>query len=881
MKHNYSTQQKAIFRSTFILLLLFNVCFGIQAQTFTVTFNYTGSMQQFTVPPQCVSTLTIQAKGAMGGNHTTSTFSAGLGADLTGVFTVTPNQVLKILVGQQPSQTTLGNGGGGGSFVTDLANNPLIVAGGGGGSAQGADSPSKHGQVSTSGGNGSSGGGIGGTGGNGGSIGATFASGAGGGMLTNGATGWAANTGGIAFVNGGNSTAQAAIGGFGGGGSGSSYVVGGGGGGYSGGGSGSNSTAAGGTGGGGGSYNGGTNQINLGGSNAGHGQVIITYALGIPLAATASPSAVCTGGSSTLSATGMITYTWLPVGTFTGSNSSTITEMPAATTVYTVQGTNSQGCLSTAILTVNLSGSLPTLTVVSSATQLCLGKTATLTASGALSYTWTGGVTNGVSFYPSATSSYTVSGQNGCGITTAVSAITIAPLPVSVVSTGTAVCTNKTATLSVTAAATSYTWQPGNVVTTNSNFIVNPQANTIYTVSATDGTCSGVANISLQADPVPSITSSASSTIVCPGGSVVLSATGGVNYTWTPGNQNTSNITVNPTLSTLYTVTGDNSFGCLNSSSQVIVVGVQPTIALVASSTTVCIGNTATLTATGAGTYAWTGGPTTASYVVNPTQNTSYTVVGTNTSSGCFDTKSVTISVFDPTVTITGNTVICNGAQANIMANGANGYTWSPGSLPFQSISVSPSSSITYTVDALASLGALTCPASATVQITVNPNPTITTSSTKPAICIRETNTLTASGASTYSWINTNTTVVAPSITITANNATTVIYTVTGVSSLGCESSFVQAINIFACTAINEEDLSTTHLTVYPNPNTGNFIIRGERELKLDLINEIGQQLKEIELNNLNGFSASVGEMPQGFYFIIGPSIKEKIVITK
>src|SRR6185436_11465588 len=109
------------------------------------------------------------------------------------------------------------------------------------------------------------------------------------------------------------------------------------------------------------------------------------------------------------------------------------------------QGTDTQGCLATSVLTVNVNGSQPTLSVVSSTPSTCLGKTATLTASGALTYTWTNGVTNGVSFYPSTTTTYTVSGQNGCGITTAVSTISVNPLPITVVSTNSVVCTNKTA----------------------------------------------------------------------------------------------------------------------------------------------------------------------------------------------------------------------------------------------------------------------------------------------------------------------------------------------------------------------------------------------------------------------------------------------------
>lgn len=240
----------------------------------TVTFSYTGSIVTWTVPAG-VTSIHIESRGASGGNNGSSTIAPGLGAIISGDFTVTPGQQLKILVGQN---NNAGNGGGGGTFVTDISNNPMCIAGGGGGGSEAIDSPNKHGQAGTTGGTGAGGGGTGGINGNGGNAGASFNSGAGGGLLTNGANGWTAGSGGQAFVNGGaGANVGFGIGGFGGGGNGSGYVVGAGGGGYSGGGGGSNSTGTGGVGGGGGSYNGGTNPVNTSGANSGNGLVIITY----------------------------------------------------------------------------------------------------------------------------------------------------------------------------------------------------------------------------------------------------------------------------------------------------------------------------------------------------------------------------------------------------------------------------------------------------------------------------------------------------------------------------------------------------------------------------------------------------------------------------
>jgi len=271
----------------------YTVPVGIDLCDLTVdTFNYTGTIDSWVVPAG-VTSVTIDARGAEGSYNTSSSQNPGLGATMIGDFTVTPGETLSILVGQQYHDTG-GNGGGGGSFVVDALNNPLVVAGGGGGSSDTNDSADKHGQVGTTGGTGAGGGGLGGTAGNGGAIGASFAAGAGGGLLTDGADGWTANSGGDAFVNGGaGANVGYGIGGFGGGGNGSGYSVGGGGGGYSGGGAGSNSTG-GGVGGGGASFNAGTNQVNTGGDNTGHGIVIISYG---GATTTALENGIGTGGT--------------------------------------------------------------------------------------------------------------------------------------------------------------------------------------------------------------------------------------------------------------------------------------------------------------------------------------------------------------------------------------------------------------------------------------------------------------------------------------------------------------------------------------------------------------------------------------------------------
>jgi hypothetical protein len=132
-------------------------------------------------------------------------------------------------------------------------------------------------------------------------------------------------------------------------------------------------------------------------------------------------SPICTGESTTINANAsggspQYTYSWSPGGM---TNASEVVA-PGSTTTYTVLVTDFTGCTAsnTVLITVNTT---PTVNVVSNPANgiVCSGSQATLTANGASSYSWTGGITNGVAFTPTATATYTVTGTTaeGCSAT--------------------------------------------------------------------------------------------------------------------------------------------------------------------------------------------------------------------------------------------------------------------------------------------------------------------------------------------------------------------------------------------------------------------------------------------------------------------------------
>ena len=195
---------------------------------------------------------------------------------------------------------------------------------------------------------------------------------------------------------------------------------------------------------------------------------------------TINSATVCNGASTTLIATpstGGVTYLW-----GTGETTASITVTPSSTTTYTCVYTLN-GCPSTVasgIVTVN---PLPTLSA--GVDQIvCVGTTVTLSGSGATTYTWDNGITNGTAFTPVlGTLTYTVTGTdiNGCVNTDQVD-ITVNPLPNVSAGVDQIVCIGTTVILSGSG-ATTYTWDNG--ITNGTAF--TPAVGTVtYTVTGTD-----------------------------------------------------------------------------------------------------------------------------------------------------------------------------------------------------------------------------------------------------------------------------------------------------------------------------------------------------------------------------------------------------------
>ncbi|MDI9341804.1 MAG: HYR domain-containing protein [Sediminibacterium sp.] len=840
--------------------------------SFTQTFNYTGSMQQFTVPAG-VTSINILARGAQGGFHPSSTFQPGLGAAVRGTFPVTPGTVLKVLVGERPSITTGGgNGGGGGSFVTTLANAPLIIAGGGGGSSANTDSPAKHGNVTATGGTGAAGGGTGGTGGNGGNVGPTgFQSGAGGGLLTNGANGWSAGSGGISFIGGGAGGFvagwPAARGGYGGGGQGSMYVVGGGGGGYSGGGGGGNVSPAGGVGGGGASFNGGTCPSGTTGINTGHGSVMFTWGTStvmpvlssglpsgssFPVGTTVQTYTAQDGSGNTTScsfsvtvrdvttptitcpanvnqctaivngiapvsvldncpAAPAVTYSFSGATAGSGANNASGTAFNTGTTTVTYIATDGSGNIGSCSFSV-VTGAAPVLTIAVTNPSVCLGGSTTMSASGASTYTWTGGVTNGVPFSPAVTTTYTVSATSAGGCTTtAVRTITVFPLPVIITNSPTA-CLGSTINLTASGGA-GYNWSGPNGFTSAlqnpsiPNAVVNMAG--VYTVTVTSAqgcTNTAVSNVSISVLPPPAL----GSNTPCTGNTLSLTTTAANSYTWSGPNAFSSNlqnplITNTSTLNSgIYTLTATNASGCQATGTLAVTIQSRPVINAMSNSP-VCVGSVLNLSGSGGVSAQWNGpgayssvnySPSIASASLANSGNYSLTVTGAN---GCTSSTVIAVVVNTLPVIVTNSPTTCAGTTINLTATGGSTYNWS-GPNGFTSVQQNPSipnatavMGGVYTVTVTTAQG---CSGTAVANVSVSTLPPPALSSNTP--CTGTTLSLTATAATSYTWSGPNGFTSNLQNPVIANTGTVHggIYTLTISSGMGCQAVSTLSVTI-------------------------------------------------------------------------------------
>ena len=327
---------------------------------------------------------------------------------------------------------------------------------------------------------------------------------------------------------------------------------------------------------------------------------------------------ICQGSTVTLAAEGGSSYQWN-----TGETTQSIEVSPDTTTTYSVEVFNN-GCSDTDEIEVVVNETpTPNAGIDLTITE---GETVVITATGGESYIWnTGETTPSISVSPLTTTEYSVEVIiNNCGATDVV-IVFVDELSINAdAGDDVTICQGDTATLSASG-GDSYLWSTGE---TTQTIEVSPNQTTAYTVIAYSGSISNSDEVIVDVGINPEITLTADSSVLA-GNYITLSASGANNYEWSNG-ATQPNIAVSPNTTTTYVVTGyiNNCYDVKD-----VTVSVVEQVEVDAGEDLfICQGETITLTANGSGAenYYWNTGETSKSITVSPTENTSYSVVASN-----------------------------------------------------------------------------------------------------------------------------------------------------------------------------------------------------------------------------------------------------------
>lgn len=300
----------------------------------------------------------------------------------------------------------------------------------------------------------------------------------------------------------------------------------------------------------------------------------------------------------------------------------------------------------------------------------------------------------------------------------------------------------------------------------------------------------------------PTITGNTSA---CNNSSVTLTAsstTTGASYKWYNSNnvEVSDNATYSPSFSgvnsaTSYTYTCKAlKDGCYSeAASHSVTVNPQPNVTLNNGGVySVCEGETVTVTASGANSYAWSDGLGSGA-TVHPTAAGTYTVTGTSIA-GCTNTATATVTMNTrPTVTLVADVeTVCAPSTITLTADGADTYSWTGVTGNNNTATVSATGTNTVTVTGTNTT--TNCSNTATITVVVYPLPIVTLTPSATAVCYPNTITLTAGGATSYSWSG----ATAENNTATISGIGNYSVTVTGTDDNGCSNTASQSVAVNA-----------------------------------------------------------------------------------
>ncbi len=300
-----------------------------------------------------------------------------------------------------------------------------------------------------------------------------------------------------------------------------------------------------------------------------------------------------------------------------------------------------------------------------------------------------------------------------------------------------------------------------------------------------------------------------------------------------------------------------------------------PEFATVTSDTTLCLGESTILGAEGGTTYSWS--PSTGlsdAGIANPicdiASTTTYVVTVTN-AAGCIDTSAVTIAIVPGVDAVAGpDTSICGPGQVLFFASGGDNYLWSPGDGVSDITSDAPIVFVTATTDYVVTVDNGTCTATDTVSVEVLELPVLVTNS-DTTICAGQPVLLSVGGAVAYNWEPAAGVPCTDCSIMEVTPSATTTYTVTGISTEGCESTASFTVTVEICNSIDA--FSEYTINIYPNPAHDMLYIQSntvfQETIQLAIFDASGRQVYDSVIPAGNSqCSIDTGLLPNGNYVL-------------
>ncbi|REC59584.1 gliding motility protein [Chryseobacterium pennae] len=532
----------------------------------------------------------------------------------------------------------------------------------------------------------------------------------------------------------------------------------------------------------------------------------------------------CANSQITLDASASVypagaTFNWTTTGGNIVSGNTTLNPVINAPGTYTLTISKAYqpgniNCTAAANVTVTGNSAPPNTTLTAPKLKICKGESITLTASGAATYNWGGGLPgngNTQTVTPTVTTTYTVIGvgANGCASANPATLTIEVSEPFTAQNAILHKCYQPGLTFNLqesqgqitTATGVTFAYYVnqtdadagnGNVIATPTAYLPTSANQTVY-VRVSNGGCSYVVSLQLLRAAettltivapqtitctTPQITLNASASVIPPGSTIIWTTVGGVIQSG--GNTLTPVVSAGGTYTlTVTNISQPGNLNCPYSSTVTVTQDkVAPIAALVSSEARICVGESVTLTASGGATYTWGNGLTGTgnTQVVSPTVTTVYTVhaVGAN---GCVSATpaTVTVKVGPPIAGVSADKVkICAGESVTLTATGGVTYNWVGLTGTGDTQVVSPTTTTIYSVFALGGNG---CISEKAAEIKIDVVPAIVSTLENVYVCAGDNGTLDAGAGPNYTYLwntgattQTITTKIAGTYSVTISN---------------------------------------------------------------------------------------------------------------